>query len=93
MVATFNGNPSEMIISYYSPTNPSDEVNLDAFYNELSSLVRCISKHSDWIIGKTNRNGEHLTDYTLDNGLRKEEEKEELKQPAFSVKRKRRKKS
>ena len=32
MVATFNGHPSTMIISCYSPTNTSDETDLDAFY-------------------------------------------------------------
>ena len=45
MVATFKGNLSTTIISYYSPTNTSDETNLDAFYNALSSLVRSIPKH------------------------------------------------
>ena len=39
MVATFNGNPSATIISYYSPTNVSEETELIAFYDELSSLV------------------------------------------------------
>ena len=88
MVATFNGNPSTTIISSYSPINASHESNLDAFYNVLFSLVRCISKNSDLIIGgdtnaqidknvknkftlhdSTNRNREHLTDFTLENWL------------------------
>ena len=38
MLANFNGNPSATIISYYNPTNASDETDLNAFYNELSSL-------------------------------------------------------
>ena len=40
MVATFNGNPSATIISCYSLINVSEETDLIAFYNELSSLVR-----------------------------------------------------
>ena len=32
MVATFNGKPSTMIIFCYSPTNASDETDLDTFY-------------------------------------------------------------
>ena len=51
MVATFNGNTGTMIISCHSPTNASDEKDLDAFYNKLSSLVRSISKHNLLIIG------------------------------------------
>ncbi len=62
-------------------------MDLIALYNELSSLVRSITKHVIIIggdmnaqIGKnvnnklslhdsTNRNGEHQTDFTLENGL------------------------
>ena len=51
MVATFNGNPSAIIVSCYSPTNVSKETDLIDFYNELSSLVRSISKHNILIIG------------------------------------------
>ena len=84
MIATFNGNPSTTIISCYSPTNVIDETDLIAFYNELYSLVRSITKHNVLIIGgdrnaqigknvnnkfslhnSSNRNGEHLTDFTL----------------------------
>ena len=39
MVATFNGNSSKTIISCDSPTNPSDEMDLDTFNKKLSSLV------------------------------------------------------
>ena len=45
MVATFNGNPSTTIISFYSPTNASDETDRITFYDELSCLVRSIPKH------------------------------------------------
>ena len=51
MVAMFNGNPSTTIISSYRPTNVSDEMDLIAFYNELSSLVCSIPKHNVLIIG------------------------------------------
>ena len=82
MVATFNGNPS---ISCYSSTNASDKTDLDAFYNELSCLVRSILKHKVQIIGwdmnaqigknvsnkfSLRRNREHLTDFTLENRLK-----------------------
>ena len=71
MVATFNSNPSTTTICY-SPTNVSEETDLIAFYNELSSLVRSILKHNVLIFGEdmnaligknvnhnlSNRNGE-----------------------------------
>ena len=50
MAATFNGNPSKTIISYYSPTNASDEMDLITFYYELPSLVGNIPKHNVLII-------------------------------------------
>ena len=74
MVATFNGNPSATIMSCYSPSNVSEETDLIAFCNELSSLVHSIPKHSVLVIGgdmnaqigKNDRNGEHLSDFALD---------------------------
>ena len=51
MVATFNGNPSAAIIFFYSPTNVMDKTDFIVFNNELSSLVRCITKHNILIIG------------------------------------------
>ena len=51
MAATFNGNPRATIISCYSPTNVSEETELVAFYEELSSLVRSIPKHNVLVIG------------------------------------------
>ena len=88
MVATFNGNPSATI-SCYSPTNVSEETDLIAFYDELSSLVLCIPKHNVlsplvevWmpklvkninlkfsLHNSSNRNGQHQTDFTLENRL------------------------
>ena len=46
MVATFNGNSRAT-----SPTNVSEETELVAFYDELSSLVRSIPKHNVLVIG------------------------------------------
>ena len=51
MVATFNCNPRATIISCYSPTNVSEETELVAFYDELSSLVSSIPKHNLLVIG------------------------------------------
>ena len=51
MVATFNGNSSATIISCCSPINVSEETDLIAFYNELSSRVRSILKHNVLVIG------------------------------------------
>ena len=88
MVATFNGNPRATIISYYNPSNVSEETELIAFYDELSSLVRSIPKHNVLVIGRdmnaqigengnhkyslhnsSNRNGQYLTDFTIENRL------------------------
>ena len=52
MTATFNGNPRITILSCYSHTNVSEETELDAFYDELSSLVRSIPKHKVLVIGR-----------------------------------------
>ena len=51
MIATINGNPRAAIISCYSPTNVSEETELVAFYDELSSLVRSILKHNMLVNG------------------------------------------
>ena len=51
IVAILNGNPSTTIISYYSPTNVSEETDPIACYNELPSLVRSIPKHNVLVIG------------------------------------------
>ena len=51
LTATFNGNPRATIISCYSPTNVSEETELVAFYDELSSLVCSIPKHNMLVIG------------------------------------------
>ena len=51
MVATSNGDPSATIFSCYNSTNVSEEMDLIAFYDELSCLVRSIQKHNVLIIG------------------------------------------
>ena len=51
MVATFNDNDKHKIISCYTPTKASDEIDLNTFYNELSSLDCSIPKHNILIIG------------------------------------------
>ena len=76
------------ILSCFSPTNVSEETELIAFYDELSSFVRSILKHKVLVIGKdmnaqirkngnpkyslpnsSNRNGQHLTDFKIENRL------------------------
>ena len=88
LVATFNGNPSATITSWYSPTSVSEETELVAFYDELSTLVHSIPKHNVLVIGgdmnaqirkngnskyslhnESNRNGQRLTDFTIENRL------------------------
>ena len=39
MVATFHGNPNTTIISCYSPTNVSEELQVEQFYMEFASLT------------------------------------------------------
>ena len=51
MLATFNGNPSATIITCNSPTTVSEETELIAFYNVLSSIVRSFLKHNVLVIG------------------------------------------
>ena len=51
MIVMFNDKAGTTIISSNNPTNASDETDVDAFYNELSSLVRSIPKHNVLIIG------------------------------------------
>ena len=73
MVATFNGNPSATTICY-SLTNVCEETDLIAFYNELSSLdmnaqIRKNVNHKLSLHNSSNRNGEHLTDFTQKNRL------------------------
>ena len=70
MVATFNGNSRATIISCYSPTNVSEETEIIAFYDELSSFVCSIQKHNFLFIGRGInaqiwKNGNHK--YSLHN--------------------------
>ena len=51
MVATFNGNTRATTTSCYSTNNVNEETELVAFYDELTSLVRSISKYNVLVIG------------------------------------------
>jgi len=51
LVANFNGNPQTSIICCYSPTNVTEEVETERFYDELSSIIRQIPKHNVLLIG------------------------------------------
>ena len=51
MVATFQGNPETSIISCYSPTNVSEEEQVENCNYDLSSLTRQILKHNLLVIG------------------------------------------
>ena len=50
--ATFNGNPSPMIISCYSPTIASNETNITPFCDKLSFIAQHILKYNILIIGR-----------------------------------------
>ena len=51
MISTFNGNPLTTVICAYSPPNVSDEVDVDDFYNNLSTLTRHVPQHNFLILG------------------------------------------
>ena len=51
LVANFNGIPQTTVMCCYSPTNVTEEVECEKFYDELSSLTRQIPKHNVLIIG------------------------------------------
>ena len=40
LLANFNGNPQTSIIVWYSPTNVSDQIEIDNFYQTLNSVTR-----------------------------------------------------
>ena len=69
MATTFNGNPKATIISYYSPTNVSEETILVTFHKELSSLVCSIPKHNLLVIGgdMNAQIGKNRNKYSLHN--------------------------
>ena len=51
MIAHFQGNPHTSVISCYSPTNISDDQEIELFYTRLTSLIRQIQKHNVLITG------------------------------------------
>ena len=69
MVAMFNSNPGITIIFCYSPTNTSDKIDLDTFYNELSSLVCSVLKYIVLISTCQTEMGKLLTNFMLENRL------------------------
>ena len=72
MVAMFNGNPTATIISCYSLTNVSEEMDIIAFYNELSAIVHSIPKYNVLIIsGDMNaQTGKNINNkFSLHNSL------------------------
>ena len=85
MIATFNGNLKTTIISCYSSTNVSYEMDVISYYQMLSSLVRSVPKHNlllqcpKWksirtmkihtYHEKTNRNGQYLVNYIEEHHL------------------------
>ena len=80
MVATFNCYPSTTIISCYSSVNVSDETDIITLYYELKHNVLIIGGDINAQIDKnvnnkfslhnsSNKNGEHLTDFTAENRL------------------------
>ena len=46
IIASFNGNPVANVTFCNSPTNVADEDDFFTFYDQLSSLVRSITKHN-----------------------------------------------
>ena len=76
MVATFNGNPKTTVISCYSPTNCSDDLEIQNFYYQLRDSIEKILKHNVLIIGgemnaKIDNNkcvGNSYHNYTNKNG-------------------------
>ena len=50
IVTSFLGNLQTTVISYYSPTNVSNETDAERFYSDLSILIRQVPKHNVLII-------------------------------------------
>ena len=79
MVAKLNGKPRVTIIFCFSPSNVSDETDLISFYNEQSSLVRCVliisaqigvDENNKFCLDKSsNRNREYLIESSFENRL------------------------
>ena len=63
LLSTFTGNPQATIIGRYSPTNVSEEVETETFYDKLSSITRQIPNHNVLIIS-----GDFNTHFREDNG-------------------------
>ena len=62
-LSTLTGNPQTTIIGRYSPTNVSEEVETETFYDKLSSITRQIPNHNVLVIS-----GDFNTHLREDNG-------------------------
>jgi hypothetical protein len=51
LIASFHGNPLTNVICCYSPTNSTDEEEVEFFYSNLTDLGNSIPKHNLIIIG------------------------------------------
>ena len=84
MVATFNGNPRATIISCYSLTNVSEETSMmsytplfvasrnsmfSIFGGDMNAKIGKKVNHKFSLHNSSNRNGQHLTDFTIENRL------------------------
>ena len=65
LVVNFSGNSQTTVICCYSPTNVTEEVECEKFYEQLSSLTRQIPKHNVLIIG-----GDFKAHLGQDNGYK-----------------------
>ena len=85
MVVTFNGNPSATILSCYSHTNDSKETdiyeklsslvrsipkhNVLVIGGDMNAQIGKNVNHKFSLHNSSNRNGQHLTNFTLENRL------------------------
>ena len=47
---SFKGNPELSVVSCYSPTNTSEEFDVEDFYNDLNAVVRQVPSHNVLIV-------------------------------------------
>ena len=63
MTIQFHGNPMTIIISYYSPTYVSDEIETEDLYTDLTAITRQVPKHNLLLI--TGNFKDHLGQYDV----------------------------
>ena len=76
IVATFNGNPRAKIISCHSPTNELSSLvrsipkhNVLVIGSDMNAQIGKNGNHKYSLHNSSNRNGQHLTDFTIENRL------------------------